>query len=141
MAECSQRLIDIGFARGSASPSVFHHDEGGIRTLVHGDDYVSVGQPQQLKRLDEQLQKKYQIRTQMLGPGEEHLKEFKIFNRIVAWNGCRGSVYETDPRHVEIVVEQFGFKEAKAATTPGTKEESRTQADYGQTFDDEGASK
>ena len=47
------------------------------------DDYVSVGQPQQLKWLDEQLQKKYQIKTQILGPGGEHLKELKIYNRIV----------------------------------------------------------
>ena len=47
-AEYSQRFIDCGFTRGSASPCVFHHVARSIRTLVHGDDYVSVGLPEHL---------------------------------------------------------------------------------------------
>ena len=53
-AECSQQFSNNGFSRGSASPCVFYHGERGIRTLVHGDDYVSVGFPKQLNWLEEQ---------------------------------------------------------------------------------------
>ena len=48
-AECSQLLIDNGFSQGVATPCVFHRKEKGIRTLVHGDDYVSVGRLEQLE--------------------------------------------------------------------------------------------
>ena len=140
-AEYSQRLVESGFTRGAASPCVFHHHERGIRTLVHGDDYVSVGQPKQLEWMEKQLKSKYQIKTQLLGPEGEHLKEVKILNRIVAWNGARGIVYEADPRHVEIVVEQLGLQNAKPVATPGIKEEGRTQEDCDQPLSEEEASK
>ena len=50
-AECSSRLIEAGFRQGNVSPCTFCHEGKGIRTLVHGDDYVSVGHPKQLQWL------------------------------------------------------------------------------------------
>ena len=50
-------------------------------------------------------------------------------------------VYEADPRHVEIVIEQLGLKDSKIVCTPGTKEEGRTQEDCNQLLDDQEASK
>ena len=37
----SAHLVGVGFKRGVGHPSVFHHPERGIMTLVHGDDYLS----------------------------------------------------------------------------------------------------
>ena len=140
-AAFSQQLVSNGFARGNASPCVFYREARGIRTFVHGDDYVSVGMPSQLKWLEEQLMKKYQIKTQLLGPGEGQLKELKILNRIVTWRGEKGLTYEVDPRHVEIVVEQLKLGEAKPVATPGTREEGTTQQDAQEELNDEEASK
>ena len=128
-SEYSQRLIDSGFTRGKASPRVFHHVARDIRTLVHGDDYVSVGLPGQLKWMQEQLASKYQIKIQRLGPHDDNVKELKILNRIIAWSPTKGIIYEADPRHVEIVVEQLKLEQAKPASTPGTKEEGTIQED------------
>ena len=47
--EYSGKLIEMGFTQGRASPCVFHHIQRGIRTYVHGDDYVSSGLPHQLE--------------------------------------------------------------------------------------------
>ena len=47
-------------------------------------------------------------------------------NRIVSWYGSEGFVYEADPRHAEIIIEQLGLHNAKPVVTPGTKE-GRTQ--------------
>jgi hypothetical protein len=42
--EClAQHLAEIGFVRGRSSPCVFFHAGRKLRTLVHGDDYASVG--------------------------------------------------------------------------------------------------
>ena len=34
----SQHLKEIGLASGAGHPSVYHHPDAGIVTLVHGDD-------------------------------------------------------------------------------------------------------
>lgn len=127
--EYSRTLIENGFIQGIAAPCVFHHETRGIRTLVHGDDYVSVGKPQQLQWMKEMLEQHYKIKTQVLGPGENEVKELKIFNRIISWDGNRGITYEADPRHVEIMVEQLKFGDAKIVTTPGTRDEGKNQED------------
>ena len=108
---------------------------------MHGDDYVSVGMPKQLKWMEEQLMKTYQIKTQVLGPEEGQVKELKIFNRIATWNGSKGLTYEADPRHVEIKVEQLRLSEAKPVATLGTKEEGTTQQDSQEQLDVDQASK
>ena len=139
-AEISQPLVNSGFTHGAASPCVFYHEARGIRTLGHGDDYVSVGTPCQLKRFEEQLERKYKIKTQLLGFGGEQLRELKISNGIVAWNGGKGLTYEADPRHVEIVVEQYQLSEAKTVTTLVAREEGATQSDAQEMLDGEEAS-
>ena len=140
-SEYSQRLIDNGFTRGKVSLCVFHPVTRGIRTLVHGDGYVSVGLPGQLKWMEEQLASKYQIKTQFLGAHGDNAKELKISNRIIAWNLTKVIIYEADPRHVEIVVEQLGLKEAKPVSTPGAKEEGTIQEDSEQPLEGNEVSK
>ena len=76
-----------------------------------------------------------------MGPELEHAKEIRILNRIVSGNGCKGLIYEVDPRHAEIVVEQLGFQEAKTVSSPGTKDEGRTQDDCNEILEEDEASK
>ena len=137
----SQQLVRIGFEQGKASPCIFHHKTRSIRTLVHGDDYVSVGPPKQLKWLEEQLKSKYQIKTQVLGPDADQAREIKILNRIISWQGSKGIIYEADPRHVEIILEQLGLKDSKEVITPGTREEGITQQDSEERLDEVQSSK
>ena len=133
----SQHLKDIGFTQGLASPCTFYNQQRGIRTYVHGDDYVSIGTSDQLKWLQTQLEKSYQVKTQILGPKEGQLQQVKILNRVVTWDDKRGIGYEADPRHIEIIKQQLKLEEAKAVTTPGTKEEGRTAADHEEPLGDE----
>ena len=82
-ADYSARLLQSGFEQGKVFPYTFYHEARSIRTIVHGDDYVSVGQPKQLQWLEEQLKAQYHIKSQMLGQGPDQLKETKILNRII----------------------------------------------------------
>ena len=138
--ECANMLITIGFIQGRASSSVFYHNGRGIRTDVHGDGYVNIAQPKQLDWLKEQLGKKYEIKTQWLGPGENYSKEVKILNRIVGWGGVKGITFEADPRHAEIISNQLKLNEAKVASTPGTKDEGTTIVDSDAPLEDDQAS-
>ena len=50
--ECANVLITIASAQARASPCILYHKERGIRTFVHGDDYVSAAMPNQLEWLN-----------------------------------------------------------------------------------------
>ena len=134
--EYSDMLISIGFKQGRASPCVFHHQTRGIRTFVHGDDYVSVAEPKELDWMKKQLEGRYKIKTQWLGPGEEHQQEVKILNRVVCWCNEKGITFEADPGHTEIIIDQLKLKDAKAVCIPGTQEEGTTTQDADEELDD-----
>ena len=134
--EYAEMLKSIGFQQGRASPCVFYHETRRIRTFVHGDDYVSTAMPSQLKWLKKGLEKRCQIKTQWLGLGHEHQQQVKILNRIVDWDNVKGIVFEADPRHTEIIVEQLKLQEAKPVITPGAKDEGTTSEDCKQELDE-----
>ena len=97
---------------------------------MHGDDHVSIGRLSFLNLLEECLESKYQIKTQMLGFGNGKVNEVKILNRIVRLDQQQGIKYEVDSRHVGAIIEKVGLNEAKAVATPGAREEGRTPDDH-----------
>ena len=44
--EVTETMVKLGFKVGKSSPVIFHHDQKGMRILVHGDDFVSSGRPE-----------------------------------------------------------------------------------------------
>ncbi len=66
----TEHFIGIGFAKGKMNPCIFHHASKGMRTVVHGDDYTSVGSPEAMRWLKSELEKKFEIKTTVLGNGE-----------------------------------------------------------------------
>ena len=114
----SAQLISVGFVRGVGHPSVFHHVERDIMTLVHGDDYFSSGLQANLDWLEGELAASYEIQTQKIGAGEGCVQEGKVLNRIVRYTD-QGWQLEADPRHSELIIEQLGVDGGKAVVTPG----------------------
>ena len=101
----SSHLVSVGFVRGVGHPSVFWHPKRRIKTVVHGDDYVSAGEPKQLDWLEAELSKAYEIQTQRIGFGKNDNSEGKVLNRILRCTEA-GWELEADPRHGELIVEQ-----------------------------------
>ena len=85
--------------------------------------------PKQLEWFKEQFEKRYTIKAQWLGPGEQHAREIKILNRIVGWDNLDGIIFEADPRHSEIIIKQLKLDDATVVATRGIKEEGDTIAD------------
>ena len=40
----SEHLISLGFEEGRTNPCIFIHRVRGLQTLVHGDDYATIGE-------------------------------------------------------------------------------------------------
>ena len=65
----SNHLMEAGFAKGRMNPCLFYHSGRGLRTVVHGDDYTSVGSPEDLRWLRSVLEAKYELKTSVIGVG------------------------------------------------------------------------
>ena len=93
----------------------------------HGDDIVIVGEEGPSEQVYKALSDKMILKKRaVLGFGDGHDKTISLLNRIITLEvdaGRRRVVYEPDPRHIEILLHQFGFgnKKAKGVATPSEK--------------------
>ena len=81
-----------------------------------------------------QIEKKYELKTQVLGPSKTDKQEVRVLNRIISWKD-NGIHYEADPRHVEIVLKELGLENSKEVCSPGTKEEGKTKEEHKEALD------
>ena len=116
-------------------PAIFRFEERGLLGLVHGDDFLVVGEDAQLRWLDGILNKKYTAKWENLvgdGPGDKSSMT-TFLNRLIKYipdgadhDGRRLEI-EADARHAEILLPEFGFnKTTKGCDAP---EDKMTQAD------------
>ena len=119
--EYSETLKKVGYRRGVSNPCLFWHPEDDVTIMVHGDDFVAVGEPDKLEKATKSLKDRYKIKTEVLGTGKEDVKEVKILNKVIRLTEA-GLEFEADPRHAELIVRELELQDAKPAATPGCKE-------------------
>ena len=117
-------------------PARFRFKERGLLGLVHGDDFLVVGEDAQLRWLDGVLNKKYTAKGENLvgdGPGDKRSMTF--LNRLVKYipdgadeDGRRLEI-EADARHAEILLREFGFNFNQSMKGCDVPEDKTTQAD------------
>ena len=56
-----------------------------LQVLVHGDDFVAVGQRSEIAKFKQQLAKRFTVKTRIVGSGEGdgEVQEARVLNRIV----------------------------------------------------------
>ena len=114
-------LIENGFRRGKASPCAFWNPQTGVRCVVHGDDFTFAGPDDELTKCTQMMNSEYDIKVRgKLGPDLKDDKAITILNRCVKWTP-QGIQYETDPRHVEIMINELDLHKVKPVVAPGSK--------------------
>jgi hypothetical protein len=88
---------------------------------VRGDDFLVVGDLEQIRWTEEQLKSEYAIKAEVLGPEPELSKEVKILNRTIRWCGDKLE-YEADSKHAEVIIEDCEAQNCRVAKTPGVHE-------------------
>ena len=88
--------------------------------MIHGDDFVSTASPGELQWFKKELEKRFKIKTQVIGPGASYAKEGRALNRILRYTAS-GWEYEPDQRHAELIVKELGLDTANGLSTPGDK--------------------
>ena len=122
-------LEDMGFKSGIASPCIFSHADRDLVCVVHGDDFTTLGNDDNLNWYEAELAKHFELKLRgRLGVGCPGDNEIRILNRIVRITD-KGLEYEADPRHVELIVESLQLQDSKPVSSPGVKNpDSSTEA-------------
>ena len=105
--ECvAKHLISIGFKRGKSNPCVYYNAEMDLRTLVHGDDYATVGSLSAVRWLQAQFEAAFDMKTVIAGHDQVDgvVGEAKILNRVIR-AVPEGWEYEPDLRHPYAILE------------------------------------
>ena len=118
--EVAKCMASWGFITGKYNPCMFHHVARKILCLVHGDDFVCVGDEDQLKWMKVQLQARFEVKTKLVGSGggKEEVQEARILNRIIRCTDA-GWEYEADQRHVDLIVKETGADGSSTLSHPG----------------------
>ncbi|CAK9030739.1 Putative mitochondrial protein [Durusdinium trenchii] len=79
-------LNRAGFKRSAAWPAIFFHEKLEARLLVHGDDFVILGDDAAQQHVEKALREAYDLRVDgSIGVGEAK-QEFCILNRLVRFD-------------------------------------------------------
>ena len=120
--EVARMMKQWGFMQGVYNPCLYYHEKWDIRTLVHGDDFVSSGSRESMVKFREALERRFKIKTQLIGnKGGEEKSEARVLNRVLRIT-AQGWEYEPDQRHIDLLIEGLGLKEAKSVGSPGEDE-------------------
>ena len=106
-------LLNAGFQSCPAWPAIFYNPATECRLLVHGGDFVVLGDDGAQQHVEMALRTKYDLRVDgTIGAGETK-QEFTVLNRLVSFDERSSTVsYEPDPRHAEIIVKDLGLESA-----------------------------
>ena len=117
-----------GYKAGVSNPAVFYSPEMDGRMLVHGDDFVILGDEDAIAHMYKTLGSKYTVKMLANFGGEDVVVETVVLNRVVRYvpkgpNGKQAMELEADQRHVEVLIEELGlgFATVKGVETARVK--------------------
>ena len=90
---------------------MFWHAGRDITTVVHGDDFVLVGEEEDLRWVSDLIQGWFEVKIRaMLGEDRGDDKVVEILGRTVRWTS-QGVEFEADPTHRRNIMKYFGILE------------------------------
>ena len=113
--EVARIMKSLGYIQSKYNASLYYHPQEDVQVLVHGDDFVAVGQRLEIQKFKQQLAKRFTVKTKLVGSGagEGEVQEVRVLSRIVRC-GTSGWEYEPDQQHAELIVQAMGLTGAKA---------------------------
>ena len=79
-------LCSCGFRVSRGNTCIFGHQERDIVVMVHGDDFASTGDIEDLRWLESMIKEKFANTTDIIGHDGESKKHIKVLNRFISVN-------------------------------------------------------
>ena len=71
----TEKLVNDGFVQGVSAPTVFYNATSGVRCVVHGDDFTSLGEQTKLEALRALMAEWYEIKLRgIMGSSDGDIK-------------------------------------------------------------------
>ena len=119
-------MTDIGFKAGRYSPCTYRNKHRDLQTFVHGDDFVTAGDWKECEWFKAQLQRRFDIKSKVVGMGPNDVREERILNRVIRV-GTEGWELEADQRHADVIIDRMNLQGAKGVKTPCEEEKAWEQ--------------
>ena len=87
---------------------------------------MSSGSRSSLKWFKSQLEKRFEVKTKVIGKGEGEVSEARVLSRILRVSR-HGWEYEGDQRHAELTVKALNLENAKSVSTPGEDQKAERE--------------
>ena len=107
----------LGFQKRITQPGIYYHESQALQVVSHVDDFLCVGPRQALKE-------KYEIKVNELN---KEKREVAFLGRRIRWTE-EGIDIEADPKHVGILLREWGLEDCNPGDTPiGSEEKAREE--------------
>jgi len=120
--EVRRTLEEMGFTTSIGTPCTYYNEGTDVRVVAHVDDFLVTGPREELQRFRKELGVRYKLKSTMLGPGGDEVREGKFLGRTIRWTN-KGLEWEGDGKLYRGLVEEWGMQECRGVVTPGVKEE------------------
>lgn len=119
------KMRKMGFVVGKSSAVLFYHPVRDVWSLVHGDDFVSSGSPEDLAWVRQELEGAFEITSTVIGASPDLGKELTVLNRTIRWHDNVGISYEADQRHAKAIIAETQADGMRTVSTPMVKEDKK----------------
>lgn len=94
--------------------------------MVHGDNFVILGDDAAQQRAEKAAREKYDLRVDGIGEAKQ---EFCVLNRLVRFDGRTGTIfYEPDPRRADILLKDLDLDMETCKPVKGPNEKLTAEA-------------
>ena len=71
-------LVKAVYTRGVANPCLFHSKKASVCVMVHGDDFLAVGDKATTDELNKVLTDVYKVECEVLGDGDSEVSDISF---------------------------------------------------------------
>lgn len=107
----------MGFTGSPIFFVVLMHPEWRVANIAHVDDILCRGKPVVLDNVRKRLEEKYDVKGRIMNNPDD---DNKLLGRVVG-RQSGGYYWKADPKHKNILLEEWGISECKAVATPIAK--------------------
>ena len=110
------------------APSCYYNAEHDMKVVVHVDDFLCTGEKKDLRWLEIELKKHFQLKSEILGPDKGEVNATGFLGRTISWNDW-GLTYSADSKHVKILLKEWDLGFGKPVVSPGSKDDDVKEED------------
>ena len=112
-----QTLRSLGYMETVGMPGMYYHPERDVQIALHVDDFLVVGEEEDLIELRDALKQHYEMKATILGPDEGDAKQGEFLGRTIRYQDW-GIELEGGNKHVHALLKSAGMESCRTVNTP-----------------------